>query len=246
MSLPPDITVVVPFFNEAPNIAPLLLELRATLDDLGVPPEVILVDDGSTDGTGAELQKVAAAWPAVRLLRFPQNRGQAAALWAAFQAASGRWIATLDGDGQNPPGELARLWAERETADLLNGCRADRKDSALRRLMSRTANLVRRRLLQDGVTDTGCALKLFRREVVADFLPIRTLYSFLPAFAATAGWRVREISVVHRHRRAGESKYGLRAMAVLPLMDTLALWWLLRRRLRSRPASPETAPKPTL
>jgi dolichol-phosphate mannosyltransferase len=241
MTVAPQVTVVVPFFNEAPNVGPLVAELRVVLGDLGITPEIILVDDGSTDSTWAELEKVATGWPAVRLLRFAHNRGQAAALWAAFHAANGDWIATLDGDGQNPPSELARLWAERETADMLAGCRAGRKDSLLRRLMSRTANGVRRIILRDGVTDTGCALKLFRREMTADFLPIRTLYSFLPAFATSAGWRVREIPVAHRPRVAGDSKYGLKVMAVLPLLDTLALWWILRRRLRSRPAGGNTA-----
>jgi dolichol-phosphate mannosyltransferase len=230
----PELTVVIPFFNEAPNIAPLLAELRPVIEGPGLHAEILLVDDGSTDGTWGELEKAAAGWPAIRLLRFDKNRGQAAALWTAFHAATGRWIATLDGDGQNPPAELARLWAERETADMLTGCRAGRKDTWLRRAMSRTANHVRRFILQDGVTDTGCALKLFRRDMVADFLPIRTLYSFLPAFAASAGWRVREIPVVHRPRVAGDSKYGLRVMAVLPLLDTLALWWVLRRRLPRR------------
>jgi dolichol-phosphate mannosyltransferase len=100
--------------------------------------------------------------------------------------------------------------------------------------MSRIANAVRRALLHDPVRDAGCALKLFRRELVRDFVPIRTLYSFMPAFAVAAGWRVREVAVGHRARRAGVSKYGLRVMAVTPMMDLLALWWLLRRYAFSR------------
>ncbi len=228
----PDLTVIIPFFNEAPNVAPLLAELRAALDPLGLPVEILLVDDGSTDATAAVLAAAAAAWPAVRVENFPQNRGQAAALWWGFQNARGTWLAMLDGDGQNPPAELARLWPLRTTADMLAGARLGRRDSALRLAMSGLANTARRALLRDGVSDTGCSLKLFRREVAGSFLPIRTLYSFLPAFAVASGWTVREIPVTHRARAAGVSKYGLRAMAILPLLDLLALTWLLRRQLR--------------
>jgi hypothetical protein len=96
--------------------------------------------------------------------------------------------------------------------------------------MSRLANATRRALLRDGVSDTGCSLKVFRREVAASFLPIRTMYSFLPAFAVAAGFTVREVPVAHRARRAGESKYGLRVMAIRPLVDLLRLWWRLRVR----------------
>jgi dolichol-phosphate mannosyltransferase len=236
----PELTVVIPFYNEAASIAPLLAELRTTLAGLGVEAEVLAIDDGSTDGTAAELTAAAWAWPELRVIQLRQNSGQAAALWHGFQAARGAWIGMLDGDGQNPPAELARLWAARETADMLAGARADRQDSALRRAMSRLANAVRRRLLRDGVTDTGCSLKLFRREVASAFVPIRTMYSFLPAFAVAAGWQVREIPVTHRPRRAGVSKYGLRAMAVLPLLDLIALCWLLRRR------APRAASKPAV
>src|SRR5882757_6020231 len=108
----------------------------------------------------------------------------------------------LDGDGQNPPAELGKLWALRETADMIVGARIGRRDSWLRRTMSRIANRTRRVLLCDGVTDTGCSLKLFRREVTASFLPIRTLYSFLPAFAVAGGWKVVEVPVAHRPRIA--------------------------------------------
>jgi dolichol-phosphate mannosyltransferase len=144
----------------------------------------------------------------------------------------------LDGDGQNPPAELARLWPLRDSADLISGARARRRDSALRRAMSRLANTVRRTLLRDGVSDTGCSLKIFRRAVVASFLPIRTLYSFIPAFAVSAGFTVREVPVDHRPRRAGMSHYGLRVMALHPLLDLLALTWMLRRTLWREASAP--------
>jgi len=228
----PDLSVIIPFYNEAANVGPLVAELRAALAPLGLSLEVLLVNDGSTDATAAALNEAAAVWPAVRIEHFPRNRGQAAALWWGFQNARGAWFAMLDGDGQNPPAELARLWPERHTADMLAGARRQRRDSRLRRIMSRIANTTRRSLLRDGVSDTGCSLKLFRREVAATFLPMRTLYSFLPAFAVAGGWTVREIPVEHRARQAGVSHYGLRAMAILPLLDLLALVWLCRRQIR--------------
>ncbi len=228
---PPLLSVVIPFHNEAANAAPLLAELRQVAEALAVPLEVICVDDGSSDGTGAVLSTAAGGWAAIKVHAFSRNRGQAAALWHGFHAARGRFIASLDGDGQNPPAELARLWALRDTADMIVGIRAVRQDSAPRRAMSRLANAVRRAVLRDGVSDTGCSLKLFRREVVGSFLPLRTLYSFLPAFAVSAGFTVREIPVAHRPRKTGKSHYGLRVMALHPLLDLLALAWLLRRRL---------------
>lgn len=228
----PELSVVIPFYNEAGNVAALLAELRAALTAAGATAEVICVDDGSRDGTAAALDEAARSWPAVRVEHFPENRGQAAALRQGFSLARGPWLAMLDGDGQNPPAELVRLWAVRGTADMIAGARAVRQDSALRRAMSRVANATRRALLRDGVSDTGCSLKLFRREVAASFLPIGTMYSFLPAFAVAAGFTVREVPVAHRPRRAGESKYGLRAMAVRPLLDLLKLAWQLRRRGR--------------
>lgn len=228
----PALSVIIPFYNEAANIAPLLAELRDTLDALTLCAEVICIDDGSSDATPTELAAVAENWPAVQIYRFPKNRGQAAALWHGFQVARGSRFAMLDGDGQNPPAELARLWAAREDADMITGARQGRKDSALRRAMSRVANAVRRALLRDGVTDTGCSLKIFRREVASSFVPIRTLYSFLPAFAVSAGFTVREVPVAHRPRVAGVSKYGLGVMAFYPLLDLVSLCWLLRRRLR--------------
>lgn len=234
----PELSVVIPFYNEVANVAPLLTELREVLISLGVPVEVICVDDGSGDATAAELTVVANRWPDLRIERFAQNRGQAAALRRGFRLARGAWIAMLDGDGQNPASELARLWTQRRSADMICGARTERQDSGLRLMMSRVANTVRGALLHDGVTDTGCSLKLFRREVAASFLPIGTMYSFLPAFAGAAGFTVHEVPVTHRPRRAGKSKYGLRVMALRPMVDLLVVAWHLRRkRSRVRPSA---------
>jgi dolichol-phosphate mannosyltransferase len=157
------------------------------------------------------------------------NSGQAKALYHGFTIASAPWIMMLDGDGQNPPDELARLWSLRSKADMIAGARAVRHDSVLRRCMSRTANAVRGKLLRDGITDSGCSLKLFRREVVISFEPIPTMYSFLPAFAKAAGFSVLEIPVSHRPRQKGKSKYGLGVMAIRPCIAMLILAWKFRK-----------------
>jgi len=234
---PPDLSVVIPFYNEALNIPPLVAELRATVEKLGLVAEVIAVDDGSKDSTFATLTEEAGKWPAVRIVRLPRNRGQAVALWRGFEQVRAPWIATLDGDGQNPPSEMARLWERRHEADMLVGARQGRKDSLGRKIMSRIANGVRRTLLGDGVSDSGCALRLFRREVRASLPPLRTLYSFIPACAVSGGWKVREVPVAHRPRVSGTANYSFRVMAIMPFLDTLAFCWVLRRMLNLSPAA---------
>jgi glycosyltransferase involved in cell wall biosynthesis len=226
----PALSVVVPFYNEAEVAGGFVEELGRDLSQLGLPWEALLVDDGSTDGTFEELTRVAARWPACRILRLPQNAGQGAALLHGIERAVAPVIAMLDGDGQNVPADIGRLLPLLERADLVVGVRTPRHDSWLRRGMSRLANGVRRRLLRDGVNDAGCALKVFRREVVASFLPVPMLNPFMPAFAVAGGFRVAEFPVQHRPRRGGQSKYGLRRLFWRPARDLLVIAWILRRR----------------
>lgn len=233
--VPPELSIVIPFYNEEGAIPGLLAEVRATMDALGRPYEAIFIDDGSADGTPAALAAATQAWPAARVIRQTPNQGQAAALLRGFQEVRGRWIITLDGDGQNVPADIPALLAAAENSDMVVGIRATRRDSALRRMMSRLANEVRGRMLGDHVQDSGCALKVFRAEVRAAFFPIRSLYSFLPAMAVAAGYRVTELPVTHRERRTGTSNYGFGTFAWRPFVDTLALWWLLRCRPAFRP-----------
>jgi glycosyltransferase involved in cell wall biosynthesis len=232
----PQVSVVIPFFDEEESAGPLLAELRPVLDGLGRPYEVVLVNDGSRDATGERLREAAAAWPQARVLELARNQGQASALLCGLHAARGAVLVTLDGDGQNDPADIPRLLAGLADADLVAGVRADRHDSALRKWMSRSANRVRASFLGDGLRDSGCALKAFRREVLGALLPIRTLYSFIPALAAGAGFRVVEVPVGHRPRERGTSKYGLRVMLWRPALDMLGVKWFLARRIEARPA----------
>jgi dolichol-phosphate mannosyltransferase len=227
----PDVSIVIPFFNEEENVSPLLTELREVCATLG-QVEVLLVNDGSKDQTGREIDYWATEWPGVRPVHFVTNHGQAAALFTGLQLCRGKTVVTLDGDGQNDPGDIPRLLAALENgADMIAGVRALRRDSLLRRVMSRLANGIRSRALRDGVRDTGCTLKAFRREVIATFIPIRTMYSFMAAMAVNAGFTVSQMEVGHRARTRGESKYGLGAFLWRPLVDMLGLMWFFRRRI---------------
>ncbi len=226
----PAVSIVIPFFNEAESCRSLLAEVRSVSDLLPGGAEVLAVDDGSRDDTPAILQSIAAEWPSLRVLRLAANSGQAPALYTGMRAATGLVLITMDGDGQNVPGDIPLLLSRLTEADMVAGVRAQRRDSWLRRRMSRFANGIRSRVLGDGMTDSGCALKAFRREVVDAFIPMRTLYSFMPALAVAAGFKVVEQPVQHRERRAGVSKYGLWVMLWRPALDMLGIWWWRHRR----------------
>lgn len=233
----PRFSVVVPVFNEAAALVRLAEEIREAMERLGESFECIFVDDGSRDGTAAIIDELSAGVASpFRCVRFERNRGQGAALYVGLHEAVGSIVIVLDGDGQNPPQDIPGMIGtlEREKLDLVCGYRAGRQDTAVRRVMSRIANAVRSRALGDGVRDAGCALKVMRREVVEALLPIRTLYSFIPALAKAAGWSVGEHRVGHRHRVGGTSSYGLRAFLWRPLVDMIGVrWYVSRSVLRS-------------
>ncbi len=223
-------SVVVPFYNEEACISQLCAEIRSVLDALGRVAEVVLVDDGSTDRSAELLAAESAADPRFRVLTNRSNQGQAAALLRGLQAARGEVVGTLDGDGQNDPADLLRLFELLADSDMVVGIRSARRDSGLRRGMSRLANGVRGAVLGDGMRDSGCATKVFRREVVASFIPIRSLYSFMPALAKAAGFRLAQTPVNHRVRQGGRSSYGLRHFFWRPFVDMLGVLWFTRRR----------------
>ena len=229
----PTYSVVVPFYNEESAAPRLLQEILDVLAGMDVRSECLCIDDGSRDGTAAILEEFSRRpGSSVRNVSFPRNRGQAAALWAGLHEARDDIIITLDGDGQNDPADIPQLLAALEGAGMVVGIRQQRQDSALRRWMSRLANLVRGHALGDGMRDSGCALKVFRREVVASLIPIRTLYSFMPAMAVAAGFQVRQVPVRHRARQGGRSNYGALVFLWRPLLDLLGMCWFSRRAFR--------------
>src|ERR1700736_5672128 len=222
----PELSVVVPVFNEQDNIAILQSELGAAL--VGIDHEIIFVDDGSTDKTAEKTPPP----PAVRVIRFERNRGQSAAIYAGAQAARGRILVFIDGDLQNDPRDIPRLVTEvTRGADLACGYREKRKDTVTKRLTSRIANFVRSRFTKDGVRDTGCTLKAMRRECVRTLVPFKGMHRFIPALVKGAGYRLVEVPVNHRPRRFGQSKYGFGSRALRATIDMFGVRWLLSRQL---------------
>jgi dolichol-phosphate mannosyltransferase len=253
----PGLSVVVPVRNEADNIAPLVAELGAAL--AGIDHEIIYVDDGSTDETPQRLQSAAAA-AGIRWKRHRGSCGQSAAVITGVGAASGIWIATIDGDGQNDPADIPRLYEravaiEAEAAAshpasrspqpvLIAGHRTRRRDGVVKRLSSKIANSVRSRLLGDRTPDTGCGLKLFRREAFLALPHFDHMHRFLPALFIRAGGTVESVPVGHRPRVRGTSKYGTLDRLAVGIVDLAGVAWLQRRGRRpevtaSSPGEPE-------
>jgi glycosyltransferase involved in cell wall biosynthesis len=220
----PQLSVVVPVYNEAPNAAPLVAELRATLDRLTLTGEVVLVDDGSTDDTFAVLVAAIADDPRFRIVRLRRNFGQTAALAAGLDHAGGDTIVTMDGDLQNDPADIPALVRELEKGyDIVAGWRKERHDGFfLRRLPSLLANRLIAWVTGVQIHDTGCTLKAFRRELVKSMAIYAEQHRFLPVLSAGSGARVREMVVNHRPRRFGHSKYGL-GRAARVVLDLLAV-----------------------
>jgi dolichol-phosphate mannosyltransferase len=222
----PEISVIVPLFNEEENISILQTELSAALKEFDY--EIIFVDDGSVDRTADRIE----AAPNIRLIRFEKNSGQSAAIYAGLTAARGATVVIIDGDLQNDPADIPKLLAEIERgADLVCGHRVQRRDTLVKRATSRIANAVRSRYTKDGVSDTGCTLKAMRRECVSTLLPFKGMHRFIPALVKAAGYRLVEVPVNHRPRRFGQSKYGLGNRALRATIDMFGVRWLLSRRL---------------
>ncbi|MBR0669847.1 glycosyltransferase family 2 protein [Neoroseomonas soli] len=233
---PPLLSVVIPVRNEAPNIAPLVAEIEAALGP--VPHEIVYVDDGSTDGTPDALREARAAGAPVRAIRHRDSCGQSAAVVTGVKAARGRWIATLDGDGQNDPADIPRLLARAEAEaaagrrTLVAGHRVNRRDSGMKRYTSRIANAVRSRLLKDATPDTGCGLKVFPRDLFLEFPQFDHMHRYLPALTLRAGGTVVSEPVNHRPRVRGASNYGTLDRLMVGLFDLVGVAWLQRRGRR--------------
>jgi dolichol-phosphate mannosyltransferase len=228
-----ELSIVIPVRNEAPNIAPLVAEIRAALDG-SCDYEIVYVDDGSTDETTAAVKALGRDFPRLRLIRHRQSAGQSAAIRSGVKAARAPWIATLDGDGQNDPADIPHLWqiarsAPEEAPLLVAGWRRKRRDSAMKRLSSRLANLVRRAFLGDGTPDTGCGLKVFRRELFLDLPFFDHCHRFLPALVRRAGGRTVSVPVNHRPRARGRSNYGMLDRLFVGIADLAGVMWLMRR-----------------
>lgn len=232
------ISIVIPAKNEAGNILPLLDGIDAACAGRA-EYEVIVVDDGSTDGMGDLVRDRMATHPNLRLLRHDVSGGQSAGVHSGVLAAKGGIVCTLDGDGQNPPEELPKLFEPlltpgSDAIGIVAGQRVGRQDTASKKLASRFANGLRSWALKDGTRDTGCGLKGFRRDAFLRLPFFNHMHRYLPALFARDGWQVAHVDVSHRPRGEGRSNYNNLQRGLVGAIDLLGVMWLLRRRKKSR------------
>jgi len=234
-TIDPAVSVVVPVRNEAGNIALLVAEIAKALEGQW-SFEVVYVDDGSTDGTEAELERLMTQHAWLRRVRHRQSCGQSAAVRTGVAAARAPIVATLDGDGQNDPAFIPALVRALEAGNprigLVAGQRVGRKSGGFKKLQSRIANGVRGAVLRDGTRDTGCGLKAFRRAVFLGLPYFDGLHRFLPALIRREGFDIGYVDVVDRPRAHGVSNYGMWDRLWIGILDLAGVWWLIRRKKR--------------
>ena len=230
-----DLAIVIPVFNEAESIVPLIDEIADCLPAHS-GYEIIVVDDGSTDTTLVELSLCRNIYPQLRVVHHQLRCGQSRAIATGVDAAKKDWIITLDGDGQNDPADIMQFFQVMDQASdnirLIVGYRKQRRDTWLKRVSSRIANAVRSFILEDRIPDTGCGLKMFARETFIKLPYFDNMHRFLPALVQRQGGQVMSIEVNHRERNRGKSKYGVHDRLWVGIIDMLGVLWLRRRMKR--------------
>jgi glycosyltransferase involved in cell wall biosynthesis len=241
----PDVSIVVPVFNEERSLPQLVREIDDAMRPLAATYEMVFVDDGSTDASREVLRGLARGDARLRVAAMPRNSGQSAALAAGFRLARGARVVTLDADLQNDPADIPRVLDALDGVAMVSGVRRNRRDDWLRRVSSRIANGVRRSMLGDGVTDVGCSLKAYRAEYLRRVPVFNGFHRFLPALVQMAGGSVREIDVAHRPRVHGTSKYGVGNRLWRGLVDLMGVRWMRRRWVDPESAIEETIACPS-
>lgn len=233
MSKIPDISVVVPVYNEEENVAKLVDEIALALFEQNY--EMIFVNDSSSDGTLSVLTELKKTYPALRALSHRKNAGQSRAVRSGVMAAKGKFIATLDGDGQNDPADIPALYKQitrkhaPEGLALVGGRRAKRQDSWAKKIGSRFGNGVRKKLLKDEADDTGCGLKVFTREAFLRLPFFDHVHRYIPALMLREGYKIEFCDVNHRHREFGVSKYTNFGRLIVSISDLRGVMWLNKR-----------------
>ncbi len=224
---PLQFSIVIPVYNEAENIEPMVREIQAAFDGRPEAYEVIFVDDASSDDSPAVLQRLTLETGVVRSLRHRRNFGQSAAVATGFRAARGAWVGTLDGDGQNDPADLPHMLdeARRLNVDCVTGVRAKRQDSALRKFSSRVANRFRDAITGDRVADSGCGVRVLRTACALELPVFNGLHRFVPTLLRAKGYSVSEVPVNHRPRLRGVSKYGVHNRLWRGIRDCFGVRW---------------------
>ena len=230
----PELSIVVPVYNEEESLPLLWQEIREVLDPIGLQYETIFVDDGSQDRSAEIIREFRQQDRRVRLVKLKANAGETAATDAGFKAVRGRHVVVMDADLQNDPHDIPGMLAHLDEWDAVTGWRVNRAagDSWIRRLSSRIANRVRNSLSQETIQDSGCTFRAFRRECLRDLVLYRGLHRFIPTLLRIRGFRVIEVPVNHRARRFGVSKYGIGNRALRAFVDLLAVRWIKDRQLR--------------
>lgn len=242
MSPIPDLSVVLPVYNEAEAIGPVLTELADVLQHKWPDAwEVLAVNDGSTDTTSERISELAAQHSGIRLLDLSTHAGQSGALWMGVQEARAEWVATLDADGQNDPSDLPTMMDAVTDVDAVFGYRVDRQDTWSKKFAGKVANALRNGILGEDIRDTGCSTKIFRKRFFAPLTPWNGMHRFLGTLFLMQGAILVQCPVRHRPRAAGESKYTNRGRLIRTLRDVFAVRWLRSRYLRL-PSSPISTP----
>jgi dolichol-phosphate mannosyltransferase len=225
-------SVVLPVFNEQDNLAALFAEIRAAADSTGRPWEAVFVDDCSTDDSLSIMRDLAKAHAEVRYVAFAENRGQSAAFCAGFDAADSDIVVTMDADLQNDPADIPDMLAAfGDGCEMVIGWRKKRRDTFIKRISSKIANKIRDSIVDDGVHDTGCSLKVMRRDMLMGLPRFKNMHRYFPILMKMQGARIREVKVNHRERGAGVSKYGTIDRALAGIYDLIGVKWLIKRHI---------------
>ena len=227
----PYLSIIIPVYNERNNLIPLEDKLDRELKKLNLSYEIILIDDGSNDGSLHLIKCMQEHNPLIRFIQFGHNHGQSAAFAAGFKAARGDIFVTLDADLQNNPADIPLLLEKIKDYDVVCGWRHKRNDPWIKRVSSKIGNAVRNKLSEEEIADTGCSLKAFRRECFDNVKLFKGMHRFFPTLMKMEGFRVTQVKVSHHPRLHGESKYNIRNRLVSSFQDLMAIRWMKKRQI---------------
>lgn len=227
-----DLSVVIPVYNERENLVFLEEAIENAFEKTTFEYEIIFVDDGSLDDSASIILSLRKQNPKIRLIQFKNNSGQTAAFAAGFSSAKGNYVATLDADLQNDPADIPKLLEKMEEFDVVCGWRFKRNDIWIKRVSSKIANRVRNFINKDDIEDTGCSLKIFRKECLNSLKLFNGMHRFFPTLLKMEGYKVAQIKVQHHPRKFGSSHYNITNRLFGSLIDLLVVRWMQKRKLK--------------